>query len=297
MPKLSIIILSYNTEDITHECLQALFLSLKDTASFESEIIVVDNDSKDGSRTMLKNAEKEFQHIKISLKVILNEMNEGFPKGNNRGVAQAQGEYILFLNSDVLIQKVDWNEVIQYLDSHAEVGGYTVRVALPTGAIDPASHRGFPTLWNAFSYYSQLEKLSKPFPKLNTLFGGYHLTYESLNTIHEIDSPSGAFFMTRASLFKEMHGFDETFFMYGEDIDLAYRLKQSGKKIIYDPRHTVLHLKYQSGMKTEKKQTQDATRSHFYNAMRIFYRKHYAKTHSPITNALVSLVIDLKSRF
>jgi len=296
MPKFSIIILSYNTKEITYKCVHSLFLSLKDTASFESEIIIVDNASSDGSVEMLKKAQKEFQTVKISCEIIVNEENAGFPKGNNQGVARSHGEYILFLNSDVLVEKVDWDAILAYMDTQKEIGAYTLRVELPTGSIDPASHRGFPTLWNAFSYYSKLEKLTKPFPALNKWFGGYHLTYRSLDEIHEIDSPTGAFFLTRKSLFRDLHGFDETFFMYGEDIDLAYRIKQHGKKIIYDPRYTVVHLKYQSGLKTQTAETQNATRSHFYNAMKIFYQKHYAKDHSSVTNMLVSFFIDLKSK-
>lgn len=295
MPKLSIIILSYNTQDITFTCLETLIHSLQKTA-FTSEIIIVDNASQDGSVEMLKKAEKQLETKTVEIIPIFNKENVGFPKGNNQGVKIAKGEYILFLNSDVMIKDVEWDEILAYMDQHPKHGALTVRVELPTGAIDKASHRGFPTVWNSFTYYSGLEKVTAPIPVLNSLFGGYHLTHHNLDTIHTIDAISGAFFLTRKSLVDALNGFDETFFMYGEDLDLAFRMKEVGYSIVYYPKSLVLHLKYQSGLKTDKKKTKSKTKGYFYNAMKIFYKKHYEKQNPFFLNKLIYFFIDLKSK-
>ena len=296
MRTLSIIILSYNTEQLTRDCLGALVASITPYSTIGFEIIVVDNASSDGSAAMLEQFKSSHVVPNLSIQVILNKENEGFPKGNNRGVRASTGEYVLFLNSDVMVADIHWTEVLQYMAEHPNVGALTVKVNLPTNTIDPASHRGFPTIWNSFTYYSGLEKVSKYLPFLSKSFGGYHLIHHSLNHIHEIDSPSGAFYLMRRSLFDEIGGFDEEFFMYGEDLDLSFRIKEQGYKIIYYPKYTVLHLKHQSGLKKKKTAVRSKTKQYFYNAMKIFYRKHYASQHTSVTNALLYFFIDLKSK-
>ncbi len=295
MAKLSIIILSYNTRDLTLTCVETLFNSLQNS-SFSSEIIIVDNASKDGSVEMLKSIQKDFNSKKVKISAIFNKENTGYPKGNNIGLESASGEYILFLNSDVLIKEIKWDEVIGYMDHNDKAGALTVRVMLPTGELDRASHRGFPTAWNAFSYYSGLEKVTSKIPIVNKWFGGYHLTHERMTELHSIDSPSGAFYLTRRSLMDALGGFDETFFMYGEDLDLSYRIKEAGYDVIYYPSGTVLHLKYQSGLKKDQKTTKSKTRRYFYEAMRIFYKKHYEKTNPSFLNKFIYLSIRLKER-
>lgn len=295
MPKLSIIILSYNTRDITFTSLETLVNSLQKTA-FKSEIIAVDNASSDGSVEMLKKFQEQFQTEHISIKTIFNKENVGFPKGNNKGVENAKGEYVLFLNSDVIIKEVAWDDILHYLNEHPKIGALTVRVELPTGNIDKASHRGFPTVWNSFTYYSGLEKITHYIPLLNRIFGGYHLTHKKLSKLHTIDSPSGAFFLTRKTLLDAIQGFDETFFMYGEDLDLSFRIKEAGYNIVYYPESTVLHLKYASGLKTKKEKTKSKTKEYFYDSMKIFYKKHYEHKNPALINKLVYSFIDLKSR-
>jgi len=296
MPILSIIILSYNTKEITRQCLDALVQSLDAIADHQFEIIVVDNASEDGSREMLRTYKQSFSTKNISFQTIFNAENEGFPKGNNAGVVNATGTYILFLNSDVIIKHVSWSHVLSYLDAHPDVGALTVRVTLLQGQIDPASHRGFPTVWNSFCYYSQLEKLTRPILGLNRIFGGYHLTSRDLSQVHTVDAISGAFFLARARVIAELQGFDETFFMYGEDLDLAYRMKEAGQSIVYYPEAEVLHLKYQSGLKKETDETEQKTKKYFYDAMRIFYRKHYEARSWWILNRLVYTFINIKEQ-
>jgi GT2 family glycosyltransferase len=221
----------------------------------------------------------------------------GYPKGNNQGMSQASGKYILLLNSDAIIEKVDFQSLLEYMESHPDVGVLTVTVNLPEGGIDPASHRGFPTIWNSLSYFMKFEKLFGRLPYVGRFFSGYHLTHLDLNTIHEIDSPAGAFFLTRKSIADKVHGFDEDFFMYGEDLDLSYRIKKKGYKIIYYPLFYVTHLKRSSGLQTKNSEIRRKTRTYFYNAMKIFFKKHYAAKYPNFINSFIYWSIDLKSKF
>ncbi|OGK35875.1 hypothetical protein A3A93_02195 [Candidatus Roizmanbacteria bacterium RIFCSPLOWO2_01_FULL_38_12] len=296
MPKLSIIVLSYNTRDITKSCLQSAFKTLKKTPSLESEIIVVDNASSDGSQDILADFKKTVNTSHINVQIIFNSKNSGFTRGNNQAARLAKGENLLFLNSDVIIDSINWQELLDHLDSDGSIAALTVKVILENKSIDPASHRGFPTIWNSFCYYSKLEALTKSIPAINEIFGGYHLTYHDLTKTHEIDSPSGAFYLVKKKLFEEVSGFDEDFFMYGEDLDLSFRLKEKGYKIVYYPKYSVLHLKYQSGLGTQDKKTHEMTKRYFYDAMKIFYKKHYAPKHAWITNQLIYNLIKLKSQ-
>ncbi len=285
MVDLSIIVLSFNTKELTQQCLQSLQDALSRMKQYKAEVIVVDNNSSDGSQDMITS-------LPVTT-VLLNE-NLGFGKANNVAIKKAKGKYVLFLNSDVMQQKIDYDELLTYMEEHENVGILTVRINLESGNIDPASHRGFPTVWRAVSYYSKLEKILGKVPGLNKLFGGYHLTYLPLNTIHEIESPSGAFFLTRKDVLDKVKGFDEDFFMYGEDLDLAYRIKELGYNVIYYPKATVLHLKYRSGIKTGNKAVKKRISKHFYISMEIFYNKHYAAHHSLVTNFIVRKLINLK---
>lgn len=279
MVKLSVVILSYNTKDITRQCLEFLLKTVADNKPLSVEIIVIDNGSTDGSVEMIKT----FPEIRT----VFNKKNLGYPKGNNQGLKSASGQYVLFLNSDVIFGQMDLKKVIGYLDQNKNIGVLTVKVVLPTGKIDPASHRGFPTLWRSSSYFFKLEKLFGRIPLLNRLFGGYHLTYLDLKKIHEIDSPSGAFYLCRTELMRKLKGFDEDYFMYGEDLDLSYRIKKLGYQMVYYPLFQVTHLKYASGFK----------KKYFYEAMKIFYKKHYQEKYPEIINRLVYFIIDLKTKY
>ncbi len=298
MPELSIIILSYNTKEVTENCLNYLSESLT-KQKIKAEVVVVDNGSSDGSQEMLLEYTKEKAGKSIDFKIILNRRNLGYPKGNNQGIKISKGEYILLLNSDVYIDKeIDWKELFNYLENHPEVGVLTVKVVLENAEIDPASHRGFPTIWRAFSYFAGLEAIFAKFPLLNRLFGGYHLTYLDLSKIHEIDSPTGAFFLGRRDALNRVKGFDDkNFFFYGEDLDLSYRIKKFGYKIIYYPKYEVTHLKKVSGIKKKDKGIQIRAKNNFYQAMKIFYKKHYESKYPNFLNKLVYFAIDLKKRF
>ncbi len=293
---LSVIILSYNTKKITQQCISTLIDNLAENKKFITEIIVVDNGSKDGSveniKSQIANSKKISKKSNFIFKFIENKINLGYPRGNNQALKNANGTYILFLNSDVILENIDFEKLLGYLDANRSVGVLTVKVVLPNGQIDPASHRGFPTIWNSFCYFTRLEKVFSTVTLLNKFFGGYHLTHLNLNTVHEIDSPSGSFYLIRREIINSVGGFDEEFFMYGEDIDLSYRVKKSGYKVIYYPHYLVTHLKSASGMGKKDEKTRARTRIYFYDAMRIFYKKHYRKKYPRLVNKTIYLAIN-----
>lgn len=292
---LSIIIPSYNTRNITKQCISGVVRSIPSLTDSAFEIIIVDNASSDGSKEMLQKIPNEYRQKKnISIKNIFLSENIGYSKANNKAIVQAKGAYLLFLNSDIIVDNVDFNKILSYLDKDRNIGALTVRVNLLNGSIDPASHRGFPTIWRSFCYFFKLEALFKNIPYLNSAFGGYHLTACNLATIHEIDSPSGAFYLTRKDIVDKIGGFDERFFMYGEDLDLSFRIKQSGYAIVYYPIYHVTHLKYVSGLKTANTKTRTKTKEYFYDAMKIFYTKHYAPITGSIINSFMYFFIDCK---
>ena len=284
MRDLSIIILSYNTKDITRRTIDSLLETLKKT-KLSYEVIVVDNNSTDGSQDMLLTYPRQI------IRLLFLHKNVGFGKGNNKALALAKGKYILYLNSDVIHENVNYDTLISYMDTHTDIGALTVKVVLTNGQIDPASHRGFPTIWRSFTYYAKLEKLFGKVTGVNKLFGGYHLTYLDVQKTHEVEAITGAYFLTRKSLMEQLKGFDEDFFMYGEDLDLAYRVKEAGYKVLYYPRYTVTHLKYQSGIKTENTTIRKEIKRHFYQSMMIFYKKHYEKDNNPLVNKVVYSII------
>jgi len=243
------------------------------------EIITVDNGSVDGSIEMIEKIRNENIHTNLLIKIIKNKRNIGFGKAINQALTIVSGKYVLFLNSDVICQNINFSKLLQYLNQNQKVGALTVDVRLGNGHMDPACHRGFPNIWNSLCYFLKLEKLGG-------IFGGYHMIGKDLKKIHEIDSGSGAFYLTRKDLIIKLAGFDEAFFMYGEDLDLSYRIKQAGYNFIFYPKFQVLHLKHQSGFRKPA----------FFEAMLIFYKKHYAKKNFPIINWFIYLIIDLKKK-
>ena len=289
MIPLSIIIVSFNTKEITKKCL----LSLKNNFvkyPLEYEVIVIDNNSRDGTTEVILDMQKQWKN----LHVFLNKKNLGFGKGSNFGLEKSKGKYILYLNSDAIVSDIDFRDLIKIMEIQKDIGALTVKVVLPTGEIDPASHRGFPTLWRSFTYFSGLEKFFFNVPVLNRLFGGYHLVDLDLNNIHEIDVPTGAFLLSKRVILNKLSGFDKDYFAYGEDIEMAFQIKKLGYKIIYYPLWQVLHLKSVSGLKKKNTDVQKKTNHYFYDSMKIFYSKHYAENHNWLINKLVYLAIDFK---
>jgi len=270
MTDLSIIIVSYNTKDILKECIESIYKTVKDLSL---EVIVVDNASRDQTAEEIKKL--EFPNFKF----IQNKENLGFSKANNIGVKIATGRYILFLNPDIVVHEKTLQGMVEFMDTHQEVGAATCKVLLTNGKIDDASHRGFPTPWNSLAHFSGLSKI---FGNIKH-FGGYNLKHLDLSTMHEIEALAGAFMIVRREAGEEVGWWDEDYFFYGEDLDFCYMLKQKDWKIYYVPEFTVLHYKGVSGglkkvskdITTADSETKiRATKARF-NAMRIFYKKHY----------------------
>jgi len=220
--KLSIIIISFNTKDFLQKCLASLRANI--SRKIKYEVIVVDNSSKDDSVEMVK---AEFPEVIL----IQNEKNLGFAKANNLGIKKAKGDYILFLNSDTVVPKNTIEHMLSFMDKNKNVGASTCKVLLVNGQIDDASHRGFPTPWNAICHFSNLSKL---FPK-SKFFSDYSLGFMDLNLTHKIDALAGAFMLVRREAGKDAKWWDEDYFFYGEDIDFCYQLKQKGWDVYYVP--------------------------------------------------------------
>jgi len=282
MPQLSVIIVTHNTETLIPSLMGSLFTSLKHWGR-KAEVVVIDNASNDGTQTLIN---KEF----LKVKLIENKDNYGYAKANNQGIKIAKGAYILLLNSDIILNSDVLTKMISYLEKNPEVGVITCKLILPDGNIDPACHRGFPTPWASLTYFLGLENL---FPKI-PLFSQYHLWFKSLDTIHEIDSPSGAFYLIRKKVIDSIGLLDEKFFMYGEDLDWSYRIKKAGWKIIFNPQAQITHLKKQSGLKSLDLKTRENTLKAFYQAMKVFYDKHYQKKFPLYTRYLIFKMIDFK---
>ena len=272
---LSIVIVNYNTEKLTLECIASVY---KSHLPYTFEIFVVDNHSSDNSVEAIK---KHYPKVKL----IENQENVGFSKANNQAITQAQGRYILLLNSDTIVKENTLAAMTQYMDNHMDVGAAGCEVVLSTGELDQACHRGFPTPQASFYYMSGLAKKYPNSPKYNS----YHKSYLNMKEIHEIDCLVGAFMLVRKEAIDQVGMLDEEFFMYGEDIDWCYRIKEAGWGIIYNPTVSIIHYKGASSRKKPFKIVYE-----FHRAMYLFHKKHYAKKYSIFVNGIVYAGIATK---
>jgi GT2 family glycosyltransferase len=292
MKDLSIIILNYNTAAFLRNCLASIADAGIQNLTYE--VIIVDNASTDDSVAIVK---KEFPAVTL----IVNEKNLGFSAGNNVGVRKASGRYVLFLNSDTLLEKNTLETLVSFMDQRKDAGAATCFVRLPDGRLDDAAHRGFPTPLNAFFHFSKIASL---FPR-STFFNGYHMGWCRLSETHTIDALAGAFMLVRREAGEQAGWWDEDYFFYGEDLDFCYELKQKGWHIYFVPSVTILHYKGVSGGLKEISQkittASDATKKRSkkarFDAMRIFYQKHYMKQYPKIVTWLVFQGIALRSKF
>lgn len=254
--KLSVIIVNYNVKYFLE---QALLSVRKAAANLSVEVFVVDNNSVDESVQMVR---EKFPEIRL----IANKHNPGFSIANNQAIHQSKGEYVLLLNPDTVVEEDTFEKCITFMDAHPQAGGLGVKMIDGSGKFLPESKRGFPSPFVAFS---KTFGLSRFFPKSKT-FNHYHLGYLDKNETHEVEVLAGAFMMLRRSVLDEIGLLDETFFMYGEDIDLSYRIIKAGYKNYYFADTTIIHYKGES----TKKGSLNYVRT-FYNAMIIFARKHF----------------------
>ena len=278
---LAIIIVNYNTVTLLRACLQSVFSS---QCNFRWQVYVVDNGSQDDSVAMVR-AEFEPQHPNLTL--IASPNNGGFSYGNNLALRQLcplepdrplskndlytgcrpEARYIVLLNPDTVVPPDCFQAVYDFMEAHPEAGVMGPKLVKADGSLDLACRRSFPT--PEVSFYRMLG-LSKLFPK-SRRFGRYNLTYLDVNQMYEVDSVCGAFMLVRAEAISQAGILDEAFFMYGEDLDWAYRIKQQGWKVFYNPVTTVVHYKGESS----KKRSTGAILN-FYHAMLVFHGKHYA---------------------
>ncbi len=257
MHQLSIVIVNYN---VKHFLEQVLYSVESASQSLDVETWVVDNNSVDGSMEMV---ESKFPWVKT----IINKENLGFSKANNQAILKSRSRYVLLLNPDTVLQEDTLAKCIDYMDKNSDVGGLGVRMIDGKGCFLPESKRGLPTPKAAFYKMSGLAAL---FPKSRE-FGRYHMKYLSEWETNEVDVLAGAFMMLRNDVLAEIGLLDEQFFMYGEDIDLSYRITLAGYKNIYFPETTIIHYKGES----TKKKSVNYVRV-FYNAMVLFAQKHYS---------------------
>jgi len=255
--KLSVIIVSYNVRHFLEQCLYSVYRSAGH-AHIPIEVFVVDNASADDTVRMVME-----KYAKV--KLFVNKENVGFSKANNQAIVKASGEYILLLNPDTVLQEDTLSKVLRFMDEHPDAGALGIRMVDGKGRYLPESKRGFPTPWNSFC---KMFGLSSLFPKVKW-FGGYYLSYLDPLKNHPVDVLSGAFMLIRSSVLEKVGLLDEDYFMYGEDIDLSYRIVQAGYKNYYFAESSIIHYKGES----TKKGSFNYVRI-FYQAMIIFIRKH-----------------------
>lgn len=253
---LSIIIVNYNVKYFLEQCLCSVKKAID---KIEAEVIVVDNNSTDGSMDYIQ---PKFPWVKF----IQNQKNEGFSKANNLALSKAKAKFILFLNPDTIIAEDSFEKCISFLEMHPQVGSVGVKMIDGQGNYLKESKRGFPTPWASFCKLSGLTAL---FPRTK-FFSSYYLGYLNETENQEIDVVSGAYMFLRKNVLNKTSGFDERFFMYGEDIDLSYRIQQAGYKNYYLAETTIIHFKGESTKKDYEKVKL------FYTAMILFARKHFS---------------------
>lgn len=267
--KISIIIVSYNTKALTKQCLDSIYNNVKDV---DYDVWVVDNKSSDGSAEMI---ESEFPKVNL----IVNRINGGFSQANNLAIKKCEdSEYILLLNPDTIVKPDTIEKSVEFLINNDDVGCLGCKVIKGDGNLDKACKRGFPSPWNSFCYLLKLDKVFKGSKK----FGGYNATYIDEDDESEIDCIVGAFMLIRNQVFNKIGLLDESFFMYGEDIDLCYRIKQANWKIYYYPKVEIIHFKGESSKKQSNKMI-----GCFHKSMFIFYNKHYKNKHNFLVNGFI----------
>ncbi|MBL7764861.1 MAG: glycosyltransferase [Chitinophagaceae bacterium] len=274
--QLSVIIVNYNVKYFLEHCLLSV---TRACANIAAEIWVVDNLSTDGSVDLVT---EKFPGVNL----IANTENVGFARANNQAVAKAQGKYILYLNPDTIVPEDAFEKCLAYMDAHPEAGALGCRLVDGKGIFLPESKRGFPSAEVAFYRISGLSTLFKKSKRFNR----YHLGHLPEHETHEVDVLVGCFMFCRKSVIDQVGSFDETYFMYGEDIDLSYKIIQAGFKNVYFPETTVIHYKGES----TKKGSLNYVKM-FYQAMIIFARKHFQSSQKSAFVMLIQMAIYLRA--
>jgi GT2 family glycosyltransferase len=273
---ISVIIVNYNVKEFLQNLLHSIE---KASSNISKEIIVIDNASDDGSVEIIK---EKFPAVKL----IENNINIGFGRANNQGLALAKGKYILFINPDCLVSEDTFDKMISFFEEHPECGLAGCKILNSDGSLQLACRRSFPGPWTSFTKVTGLSNL---FPK-SRIFASYNLTYLDENKSCEVDAVSGSFMMMRKEVYDKAGGFDERFFMYGEDLDLCYRVQKSGYKVYYVHTTQVIHYKGES----TKRSNLDETKL-FYDAMHLFVKKHLSGF--PLVELILRTAIGFRKLF
>jgi len=290
-PILSIVILNYNSGEYLSACLDSLQASI---TNHPFEVIIVDNNSTDSSANI------KTKSYKLNLKIVRNKQNSGFSAGNNIGVryTNPHSKYLLFLNPDTIVQTNTVNSMVNLFKNNPKVDAATCKIILAkTNQIQPECHRGFPTPWRSFCYFSGLGKL---FPD-SLLFSGYFLGHLDLSKTHPIEACVGAFLMVKRAVGNTIAWWNESYFFYGEDLDFCFKLYQQGFKLYYYPDCFIAHFQgISSGIKSQTKNLSKASRitkilsaKASTSAMRIFYQQNYYQNYSKLTKFTVSTGINM----
>jgi O-antigen biosynthesis protein len=276
--ELSIVIVNYNVEYFLEQCLYSVEKAIK---NIKAEVWVVDNNSVDGSMKMVK---EKFPWAKR----IENKDNKGFSKANNQAIELSSGKFVLLLNPDTLVQEDTFTSIIEYLnlEENKNVGGLGVKMIDGSGNFLPESKRGLPTPEVAFYKIFGLSTIFKNSKR----FGKYHLSYLNKDETNDIEILSGAFMFMRKEALDKVGLLDETFFMYGEDIDLSYRILKGGYRNVYFPKTRIIHYKGESTKKSSVNYV-----FVFYNAMIIFAEKHFSGQNAKLFSFLINLAIYFRA--
>ena len=283
---LAIVIVNYNTCDHLRNCLESLQEAVD---GIDHKVIIVDNCSSDGSAAMVR-SEHPWVHL-----VIESDRNGGYAFGNNLGlqaIGYGSGDlrpevvvgYVLLLNPDTVVPSEGLGKMLAFMEANPDVGVAGPKLVREDGSLDKACRRSFPTPQVSFYRFSGLARL---FPK-SRRFGRYNLDYLDVDSRADVDSVVGAFMLIRSEALQQAGLLDEAFFMYGEDLDLCFRIKQHGWRVVYNPEVTVLHLKGAASRRSSRRAI-----AAFYDAMRIFHNKHYRSQSCFLANWLIDLGIVL----
>lgn len=265
-PGISVVIVSYNVREYLDACLQSVFHAAEAFPG-KVEVIVFDNDSRDGTLTLLRPRYPEVTWL-------ASDRNLGFGSGCNRGAAVSTQDLLLFLNPDTLVAADTFQVMQDFFAAQEHIGVAGCKIVNRDGSLQLACKRSFPSP-TAAAY--KLSGLSSLFPK-SRVFGKYNLTFLDENKTHEVDAVSGSFLCVKSELFRAVGGFDEDFFMYGEDLDICFRVKLLGKRNFYHPGTTVMHFKGESAKSRPLRSF-----LYFYHAMVIFSKKHFELRALPLS--------------
>lgn len=281
LPKVSFIIVNYNTCQLLDKCIANLL-----GIYANMEIIVVVNGDSDGSSARVR--EKYLDKV-----ILLVTENKGLATAHNEGLAKASGDYLIHLGTDAYPTKEAISKIIDFMETHKDVGLATPKLVLRDGSRDIDAHRGFPTPWASLTHFAGLDKI---FPR-SPVFGKYFLGYKGFDTVHEIEVCISHFMCVRRSVWEKVGPWDQQYFLFGEDVDYCFRVKEAGFKNMYLGNVEVLHYKgatvgrkTASDLKTASATSKDVLKKlpeQSTTAMRIFYTAHYAKKYPKMLTALV----------